>query len=293
MASLGRSGVVAWLLLCWVGLAWPAAESGDPQQGLLFAFERDEGPPSYLFGTIHFGDPRVLDLPAPVAQAFASARRLVLEVTPDAPTLLEAAAGTMLPPGDDLESLLGTDLYREVVAAAQRRQVPALVVARLKPWAVATLLSLPLTDQERVLDLTLYRRALARGLPVSGLESAAEQLAAFETLSRAQQIALLREVLRNEAHMPNQYRELVDAYLSRDLATLARLGEEAMGPGSGHDAFGQALVGERNQRMAERIEQLAGDGGGLFVAVGALHLPGDAGLVQLLRRRGFDVRLIH
>ncbi len=295
-APFGRAGVFTLLLLVWASLAWAAAEPAEPAEpprGLLFAFERGHGLPSYLFGTIHADDPRVLDLPPPVAEAFASARRLVLEVTPDAATLLEAAAGTMLPLGDDLEALVGVDLYREVVAAAARRKLPTVLVDRLKPWAVATLLSLPAMDQERVLDLTLYSRALARRLPVSGLESPAEQLAAFDALSRPQQVELLRDALRNEADLPNQYRELIDAYLARDLATLVRLSAEAMGPGSGHDAFGQALIGERNQRMSERIDRLAGDEGGLFVAVGALHLPGDDGLVQSLRHRGFTVRLIH
>jgi uncharacterized protein YbaP (TraB family) len=45
--------------------------------------------------------------------------------------------------------------------------------------------------------------------------------------------------------------------------------------------------------MAERIDRLARNEGGLFVAVGALHLPGSDGLVQLLRRRGFTVRLVY
>ncbi len=292
-AACGGAAVSGLLLLILAGIAWAGGEPVDPSRGLLFAFERNEGRASYLFGTIHSDDPRVLDLPTPVAEAFDAARTLVLEVTPDPVTLLDAAARTVLPPGDELDIVLGQELYREVVAAAARRNLPAAFVVRLKPWAVATLLSLPAMDQARVLDLTLYTAALARQLPVSGLESPAEQLAAFDALSHAQQVELLQHALRNEAELPNQYRELVEAYLARDLATLVRLAEEAMGPGSGNDAFGKALIGDRNQRMTERIERLAGEGGGLFVAVGALHLPGEEGLVQSLRRRGFDVRLVH
>lgn len=292
-AACGGAAVSGLLLLILAGIAWAGGEPVDPPRGLLFAFERNAGPTSYLFGTIHSDDPRVLDLPPPVAEAFGAARTLVLEITPDPATLLDAAARTLLPPGDELDTVLEQDLYREVVAAAARRNLPAAFVVRLKPWAVATLLSLPAMDQARVLDLTLHAAALKRQLPVSGLESPVEQLAAFDALSQAQQVEMLQHALRNEAELPNQYRELIEAYLARDLATLVRLAEEAMGPGSGNDAFGKALIGDRNQRMAERIERLAGEGGGLFVAVGALHLPGEEGLVQSLRRRGFDVRLVH
>jgi hypothetical protein len=281
------------LLSFWALVAWSTAEPSDPERGLLFAFDRGAGAPSYLFGTIHSDDPRVLDLPAPVAEAFASARRLVLEATPDPATLGDAAARSLLPSGDDLERVLGAELYRDVLAAATRRRVPAAVIARLKPWAVATLLSLPAMNPERILDLVLYSQALERHLPVSGLETPAEQIGAFDGLTAAQQVELLRDVLRNEADLPNQYRKLIEAYLRRDLAELVMLSAEVMGPGSGHQVLGRALVGERNLRMAERIEQLAAEEGRIFVAVGALHLPGGDGLVEALRRRGFSVRLVH
>ena len=58
------------------------------------------------------------------------------------------------------------------------------------------------------------------------------------------------------------------------------------------DAFEEDFVVSRNQRMAERLLDKI-DGGGAFVAVGALHLPGEQGLVHLMEESGYKVSRVY
>ena len=69
--------------------------------------------------------------------------------------------------------------------------------------------------------------------------------------------------------------------------------EAAMASGDQHLAreFQRRLIVDRNQRMAERMEPWLKQGGA-FIAVGALHLPGEQGLIRLLRQRGYSVRVV-
>jgi uncharacterized protein YbaP (TraB family) len=121
-----------------------------------------------------------------------------------------------------------------------------------------------------------------------------EQLAVFDGLSEDDQVALLEETLKVGDRLPEVYERLLDAYVRRDLAELLRLGEEYLRGGDGDlaDRFKEAALDVRNVRMAERMLPLF-EAGGHFVAVGALHLPGDDGILARLRAAGLDLRRVY
>lgn len=102
--------------------------------------------------------------------------------------------------------------------------------------------------------------------------------------------------LHNYERMPPLIARLVEAYLARDLAGLWRISEESGGEGAAakrlRAVFAHRLLEERNVRMAERSEARLREGGA-FIAVGALHLYGDAGMLSLLERRGWRVTRVY
>jgi len=97
----------------------------------------------------------------------------------------------------------------------------------------------------------------------------------------------------NKPKMDALYEAVLVAYVEHDLGTLYELASMA---GEGDpglaERFNKALILERNDRMAERMIPMVVEGG-YFVAVGAMHLPGDNGLLQQLAEAGFDVSPIH
>jgi uncharacterized protein YbaP (TraB family) len=295
-------GERSWWLLLLIGLVAAAALSATSAagptphaRGLLFELEHPRGgPPSFLFGTIHSEDPRVLDLPEAVVAALEAADVLVLEVIPDAAALTAAGAAMRLEDNTRLSDLVAPGLYRDCVAAAASRGLPEAVLQGLKPWAVMTLISTPPAETGEFLDRHLYTLALARGKQTLGLETTAEQLSLFEQFTLTEQRALLRAALAALDDRQEMFETLIDAYLRGALGELLAL-SEARTPGLGpalRRRFRDVLIDSRNLRMLERIRALSRERR-YFIAVGALHLPGRAGLLSGLEDGGYRIRRLH
>jgi hypothetical protein len=174
--------------------------------------------------------------------------------------------------------------------------LPDPLLRMFKPWAVALLLSAPQQDPSGVLDIALARIAAEQGKPVHELESLEEQIEVFEGMTESDQVALLRYAVDNYERMPALIGRLIEAYLARDLAGLWRISEQSGGDGAEakrlRAIFTRRLLEDRNIRMAERSEARLKEGGAL-IAVGALHLYGDAGILSLLERRGWRVTRVY
>jgi uncharacterized protein YbaP (TraB family) len=289
--SRGRT-LLHGLVWCWLAAVGAAvAEDRRYERGLLFEIVGEYATSCFLFGTIHSEDPRVLKLPPKVQSAFNDTKVFVMEAIPDAQAIVTSMIGMVYTDGRTLESVIGRRLYVRAMEALAERGMTEEAVKDFKPWAVATLLSVPQAESGEFLDIRLYNNAVAAGKEIFGLESMEEQLAVFDTLSAEDQIALLRETLDALDHSPKVFERLLSAYLDRDLAALAALGDEYLGGADPQLAgrFEEAALHLRNERMSERMESFlrAGD---CFIAVGALHLPGEGGILQRLRRKGFSIR---
>lgn len=289
-----KNSVFSPLLLLLFLLLVTGGIQAQSENALLWRIETPQGAVSHLFGTIHSEDPRVLALPVPVRQAFAAARTLVLEMDLGREQAAEMGRAMILPAEKNLQQLLGDELYRQSVTAMAGRGYTEAVVNRLYPWAIVLTLNMPKAETGEFLDYVLYRQALERGMAVHGLEQMQEQLSVFTSLSLDEQISLLRDTLRELDHFAEQFERLLEAYLKRDLRALAELGEQSM---QGSDPqlqqrFMAALLDERNRLMANRLLPLLQEGG-VFAAVGALHLPGENGLLALLRQQGLRIAPVY
>jgi uncharacterized protein YbaP (TraB family) len=294
----GRAAPVfaAALLLAVATYALPA-HAGRYEHGLLFEVRRDGAPPSYVFGTLHSNDARVVDLPQPVQDALAHARRVALEsVLSDAelPAFLEAAQyADQRRLADHFDQ---ATLARIRAALGDRAPSPD-TFERLKPWAVLILLSQPNGDDHApALDQKLELEARKRGLRVLGLELPEEQAAALDGIPVASQVALVQFALdQREAWLADQERA-ISAWLARDLGKLAALARE---PGRRDPALAphlaaltRHLIDDRSVLMAHRLFLPLREGR-IFVAVGALHLYGERGLLAAIAGQGYRVRRIY
>lgn len=292
-----KRGLVSrrWVLLAWVGL-WlmlcTAAVRGG-EGALLYEISAEGVPPCYLFGTIHSEDPRVLALSPTIQEAFDRSPVFILETLLDAQAMARSLRIMAYEDGRDLAQVAGAPLYGRLVEAMAARGLPEAAIQGLKPWAAATLLSLPPTVTGEILDIHLYRAALTAGKRVIGLETIEEQVAVFDSLGEEDQILMLRETLDNQDQLPQLFDRLLGAYLDRDLAALARLGDQYLDQGDPRlaDKFRRAVLDDRNLRMAARLDTYL-QAGGCFIAVGALHLPGEGGLLASLGRKGLRVRAL-
>jgi uncharacterized protein YbaP (TraB family) len=266
--------------------------------------------PVYLFGTIHVPDERVLALPPSVLKAFGDSAAVYTEIPMDSATQIGVMGKVMLPDGTQLSEVIGDKLYNRMTAAAEKTlggehaglgTMLGPLFQRMKPWAAMSQLSLleflpDIMAGKQPLDAMLYARAQAEGKKVGALETPDEQIAVFESFSLAEQTRMLEltldEIERVKPGGRTQTQELIDAYLSGDMAVVSNVMEEAM---SGDRAlmarFQDIAITRRNNHMTERILALRKEQPStvLFVAVGTAHYAGPTGIVAQLQKAGLKV----
>jgi uncharacterized protein YbaP (TraB family) len=141
------------------------------------------------------------------------------------------------------------------------------------------------------LDEQLYHWGKSLNKKLCALEYLSEQLSIFDQLSVQDQVSILTDTLANELALSVLTEKLIQAYLSGDLTEIYQQSLELEGSNTElAQSLRERLIDHRNIKMAERLVTTL-DQGNAFIAVGALHLPGKHGLLQLLREKGFIVTL--
>ncbi len=262
-------------------------------KGLLWKIESPGATTNYLFGTIHSDDARVTALPEAVIRSLDTSSRFIMEAIVDGEALVRMAEVMFFNDGRTLEQVVGKKLYMESMKALTARGIPTQGVEKQKPWAVTMALSMPRPRTGEYLDFILQARATQQNKPVSGLETIAEQLAVFDDLPLADQVALLKDTVDGQADLEKELEELHKAYLARDLAAIAAISDKNKPDDERlYNEVMDRLLAKRNLRMVERLAPMLKQGGA-FVAVGAAHLPGETGLLYRLEKAGYRVTAIY
>lgn len=257
--------------------------------GLLWRIHKPQQPASFLFGTIHLDDKRVKDLDNQVVRRFNEAKTLCLEILPNRETQVGIGRAMLLPQGQFLDEIVGESLFNRLSLLLNKRGMTPLESIHLKPWAAMIVLSRPESQGGYALDEQLYHWAVHQYKHLCALETLDEQLSVFDELNQEDQVTLLKDSLDFMPEVQALNEKLVQSYLKGDLDEIYRRSMELQ---SKDDELAKrlmhSLVNRRNQRMLERILPEL-EKGRAFIAVGALHLPGEQGLLNLLRRAGFAV----
>jgi hypothetical protein len=270
---------------------------------LLWKVERAGRPASHLFGTVHVTDDRVLALSPAVKAALAQSKAVALEVADlsaaaNSAAMAKAAGLVMFTDGRRLDRMVSAEEYEKLKTSLARAGMPSETVVSFRPWIAYLILSVPecerrkVRDGQLVLDMRLAEEAKARKIPVVGLETIEQQLASLAAVPEEQQLDMLRATLRFIDRSDDLMETMLQLYLRREMGAawplqkvLARKAGVAPTTYSG---LKKELVDDRNVRMRDAALPLLEDGGA-FIAVGALHLPGETGLVKLLRDAGYTV----
>jgi uncharacterized protein YbaP (TraB family) len=162
---------------------------------------------------------------------------------------------------------------------------------KFKPWMLAIALQgLELQkagfDPQLGLDKHFYDAAVAGGKTVEGLETIDFQISRFDEMTKEQQDRLLADTLKELDREKSSISKLADAWKTGDTATI----EQVMLKDLKNDpAMYQRLLVDRNRNWLPKIEALFSRQGRAFVVVGAAHLVGPDGLVQMLKTKGYTV----
>lgn len=272
--------------------------------GRLWEVTRD-GATSTLFGTLHLPDDDVATPPDILRERMTTAEELLVEVT-----RLEEQRMTrkiLLNPGLFLskdgaklsETLLPAE-WRNLQQAIAPYGLPVDYADRIAPWYLAVTLSIPAcvtgyaAEGKAILDRRIEAEALAMGVPVSGLEIPEEVFDLFSDLSYADQVEMLRASLPTAELAEDMLATTKQMYLDEQIARIEATAllmmerdapEAAMGAA---EQFLELLLVQRNARWMDHLLPKLKEGNRV-VAVGALHLVGEDGLLNRLEAEGFTV----
>jgi uncharacterized protein YbaP (TraB family) len=287
----------AWVLVVSAAPSFCAAPTQKFSRGLLWRVSKPGIAPSYVFGTIHVADPRVLDLPEPVTRALARSRHYYMESYLGVRERARFFEAVQFEDGRRLEPLIGPDAFARVAATLRQREVADDVIARLKPWAALANLTVTPEDYEKVtLDQKLQALAEERGMRPFGLEGIEEQIAVFDGIPLDTQIDLLKHALEHRDDLAAMIEPTIQAWMKRDLAGIhavsERIGARYPEMAEHYRILFRRVVENRSIVMAHRLFMPLREGSA-FIAVGANHLYGGRGILALIEQQGYRVERVY
>lgn len=266
------------------------------QAGQPLGWEKTRGDSTvYLLGSIHLLPEEAGPLPERVASLYERADTLVMELDLAALDPLEfqqlVVSLGQAPEGRRLQDYMDDETWTQARALAAEADLGLELFTGAKPWLAAlTVTQLRLLQlgysPELGLEHQLTEWAQRDDKPVSGLETAEDQLRVFDGLDEQAQVALLIESLEEAARIEEEMARLVRAWQQGDAEFLV---SDLLGAMRASEALYEAVVVDRNRAWLDDIEALLAKPGTHLVVVGALHLVGEHSVVRLLADRGVEL----
>ena len=260
------------------------------------------GRPSYIFGTHHMAPASMIDQIAGINAAIDGCDIVVGEIEKDSLMSQESQmkmARFMIAPTDStLDKLYTPDEYAEIEKVFNKyfgsMGVKLSQMNSLKPNAISTQLQamqsikyFPNFDANNLIDVAIQERANEAGRPSVGLESLQEQIDLLFNGPLTEQAKGLLEACHQDEFFQVQSSALAEAYMHQDLDKLLAVMTDATMGGDSEDEM-ESLIYNRNRNWVDKLVKMMPERACL-VCVGAGHLPGAQGLLQLLRDKGYTV----
>ena len=259
----------------------------------VFAWRAQIGPSTFhLLGSVHVAREGLYPLDPRIEQPFAESDVLVLELALDERAQLAAARRMMelgqLPAGRRLSDVVAPETWNLLVETQKRRGQSMFGLRGFRPWFVAlTLTTQQLTAEGFTADQGIdehFRRAAVGHKRIEALETVDGQMTLFTSLTPDAEEQLLRQTLEELDVYASELDAAFKLWSAGDAGGIDRLLVSPMQ--SEYPDLFQRLFVDRNREMTERLLAMAAAPGHYFVVVGAGHLVGSSGILQLLGARG-------
>lgn len=298
---ISRSLVPALLILLAAATTACSGSGGDgsqtPSKSFLWEITSDSTT-AYILGSVHCAPPDAYPLPGVIEASFAESDNLVVEadvtaISPGTALQLLREKG-MYPPGESLQDHLPEDLYDRVTDELKGLGLPIAFFDRYEPWAVAMTLDTGYLqalgcEMTAGIDMHFLNKAHQINKPILELESAEFQIDLLDGLSAELQVLLLEYTIA-DAPTQEEMDQMFDAWESGDTQFIEKLVSPPEEAKQDLAPIMARIFDDRNIRMTEKIEGYLADDETYFVVVGAGHLVGENGIIQVLTRGGYQVR---
>ncbi|MCQ8821958.1 TraB/GumN family protein [Pseudoalteromonas agarivorans] len=261
----------------------------------LFKVEKN-GTSSYLFGTVHVGDASMKGLPEKVTTAIDQSEQVVVEVDISKLTPLQMQQRSMpfmmLKDGKTLQTELSKQNYNKLKNYFAKKSIDIAMFNGLKPWAVmVTMMQIEFqnagfSDQTGI-DKQVLAYAKKQNITIGELETLEQQLQMFDGMALLSN-EMIEETFEQLADINTYFIKLVNAWKNGDMNTLTEYYNMSFDESNYGEISEQVMLVNRNNKWVEQlVPRLTNEK--LFIAVGALHLPEQHGLIKQLTDAGFTI----
>ena len=272
------------------------ADSALPQSLLWKIEHKDLSEPSYLFGTIHMIPKEDFFLPSGLDEAFSKSQDVVFEIDMDdmsgIGSLMGMLSNLMMNDGTTLDDLLDKNEYDEVAAFFEDMGLPMFLLSKVKPMFLSMLAEINMdpaamqSDDIKSYEMELYEKAQSGKKVVGGLETMDYQMSLFDSIPYKDQALMLLDAVRGTSTESDMFDQTVELYKTQNIEAMVAMIASAEDGGSA--AYEDVLLKNRNQNWIPVMSKMMATGP-VFFAVGAGHLAGDFGVIQLLKQKGYKL----
>jgi len=246
--------------------------------------------PSYLYGTIHMICKEDFQISSTLKEKFEGSKNIYLEIDMDDPNMMMKTAMLSIMKEHSLKDIMSEKDYKELSAYVKDSLgMPMLIFNKLKPMALMSLLytkilSCPSESYEQhFVDMAKERKKEIRGL-----EKIEDQMGVFDKIPDSVEAQMLLEMIRDMPEQRKEFAEMVESYKKEDLS---KLGDQ-ISSSEEWKGYEDIMLVNRNKNWIPVMTAAMKEGPELF-AVGAGHLPGSDGIINLLRKAGYKVEPVH
>ena len=244
--------------------------------------------PSYLYGTVHMICAEDFVIGKRLREKFKSAQKVFLEVDMDDPSMNMKMMQLSLLRGKKLSDMFSDSDYNKLnVFFRDTIGMPLTLLNTMKPFvlfSILTLKSLPCAEPQSY-ELTFVKMAKEQSKEVLGLETIEDQMKIFDGMPDSVQVQMVMRYINEFDEQKKEFAKMVNAYKQENLDSIY---EHIM---SSPDISGseEVLLFNRNEKWIP-IMETAMQKEKIFFAVGAGHLGGPKGVINLLREKGYSVK---
>jgi len=248
----------------------------------------------YILGSLHYSKKEIYPLNEKIEKAFGDSEILVVEADVndikkmDIQKLMERA---FYPANETLEMHVSPEIYDRLVKEMSRLGIPTELLNKQKPWFLAmTLVALESLRLGFDPNLGIDKHFLSKaegGKKILELESLDYQFNLLSEFSDKDQELFLLYTLKDLKIMEEELGRLTQAWSSGDTKTMEAILTRSISEDKRLSFIFEKIIYERNRKMASKIEDFLRTGETYFVIVGAGHLVGAPGIIEILKGKGY------
>lgn len=249
----------------------------------------------YLGGTVHLLAKSDYPLPTQFDTAYKHSTKLVLEA--DTSSMQEPSAQqammqqAMYPSGETIQSKLTPETYQALKQHCLSRNLDINHLGKFKPGLLSVILTMTELNKLNITSLGVDdhfdKKAKAQKRPMGYLENLNDQLSLIANMGKGQEDAFIQYTLEETSQLERMFNELKSTWR---LGDMKQLNDIAIVPFQQHfPALYKALLVDRNNNWLPHIKHMLETKEVEFILVGALHMAGEDGLIQQLKKSGYQV----